>query len=76
MIQKVLKIGSSIGITIPKKTAQELGISAGDAVEFTFNKGRKQFTVEPLASINQDLVVWTKDFIEKYRPALEALAKK
>ena len=76
MIQKVLKIGSSIGITIPKKTAQDLGISAGDAVEFTFNKGRKQFVVEPLATADKEIMNWTKKFIEEYRPALEALAKK
>jgi putative addiction module antidote len=76
MIQKILKVGSSIGITIPKKTAQELGLSAGDSVEFTVNKERKQFTVEPIASVDKELVAWTKSFIEKYRPALEALARK
>lgn len=76
MIQKVLKIGSSIGITIPKKTAQALGISAGDSVEFIVNTARKQFIVEPLATADQELIAWTKKFIAEYRPALEALAKK
>ncbi|OGG66606.1 hypothetical protein A3C21_02870 [Candidatus Kaiserbacteria bacterium RIFCSPHIGHO2_02_FULL_59_21] len=76
MIQKILKIGSSIGITIPKNTAEELGLSAGDTVEFTVNKRQKQILVQPIASFDAELVSWTKQFIERYRPALEALAKK
>lgn len=38
MVQKVIKIGTSAGITIPKKQLEELGISIGDSVEFTITK--------------------------------------
>lgn len=76
MIQKILKVGSSIGITIPKKTAEELGFFAGDSVEFKVNKERRQLILEPIASVDLELVAWSKKFIEKYRPALEALSKK
>ena len=35
MVQKVIKIGSSAGVTIPKKQLKELGISVGDEVNIT-----------------------------------------
>jgi antitoxin component of MazEF toxin-antitoxin module len=33
MAQKVIKIGTSAGVTIPKKQLDELGIKIGDEVE-------------------------------------------
>lgn len=38
MVQKVIKIGTSAGVTIPKKQLQELNIAIGDEVEFTIAK--------------------------------------
>jgi antitoxin component of MazEF toxin-antitoxin module len=34
MTQKVIKIGSSLGVTIPKKQLEELGIKLGDEITF------------------------------------------
>lgn len=45
MVQKVIKIGSSAGVTIPKKQLQELGIAIGDNVELS---------IKPLKSSMQD----------------------
>lgn len=45
MVQKVIKIGSSAGVTIPKKQLQELGIAIGDNVELS---------IKPLKSKMQD----------------------
>jgi len=41
MVQKVIKIGSSAGVTIPKKQLDELGIHIGDQIEVIFGKPGK-----------------------------------
>lgn len=76
MTQKVLKVGSSAAVTIPKKSLEELGLKPGDTVRVEIDKKRRAVIIEPAAKIDQELIDWTKRFIEKYRPALEALAKK
>ncbi|TSC79266.1 MAG: hypothetical protein G01um101429_501 [Parcubacteria group bacterium Gr01-1014_29] len=67
MTQKLLQIGSSAGVTIPKKYLKEYGLKVGDEVEISIKPARK---------VKKELLDWTDEFIKKYRPALEALAKK
>ncbi|MBI1888715.1 MAG: AbrB/MazE/SpoVT family DNA-binding domain-containing protein [Candidatus Spechtbacteria bacterium] len=76
MTQKVLKVGDSAAVTIPKKSLEDLGISFGDHVRVEIDKKRGAVIIMPLLRIDKELIAWTKAFIEKYRPALEALAKK
>lgn len=76
MTQKVLKVGSSAAVTIPKKSLEELGLRVGDKVAVEINKDSKTVSIRPLVKIDKELIHWTDGFIKKYRPALEALAKK
>ena len=76
MIQKVLKVGSSAAVTIPKKSLEELGLKIGDRVSVDIDKKHKVVTIKPAVDIDKELLDWTKKFINRYRPALEALAKK
>lgn len=76
MVQKVLKVGSSAAVIIPKKSLQELGLKIGDQVRVEIDKKKKIFVMRPMVTIDKELMDWTKKFIERYRPALEALAKK
>jgi len=76
MIQKVLKVGSSAVVTLPKKSLKELGIKIGDEVIVDVDRKRQRVVVEPIQKIDEELLRWTDAFIERYRPALEALAKK
>ncbi|MEK7129032.1 MAG: AbrB/MazE/SpoVT family DNA-binding domain-containing protein [Patescibacteria group bacterium] len=77
MTQKVLKVGSSAAVTIPKKSLAELGLKIGDSVTLSINRAQKRVTIEPfVVTVDKELSQWTKRFIEQYRPALEALAKK
>lgn len=76
MIQKVLKVGTSAAVTIPKKSLAELGLRIGDKVSVFADKKTKRFVVEPTEIVDRELIDWTDKFIEKYRPALEELAKK
>jgi len=76
MAQKIIRIGSSIGITIPRKSADELGLAVGDSVEFSVNKENKSILIEPSVLVDTETIEWARTFIERYRPALKALAKK
>ncbi len=75
MIQKVLKVGSSAAVTLPKKALRELGLSIGDDISLTIDPSHKRVVVEQAIPIDHEMIVWAKRFIEQYRPALEALAK-
>ena len=77
MTQKVLKVGTSAAVTIPKQSLVELGLKIGDSVNVVVNRQRRQFVVEPLVQqMDEETVKWARDFIKRYRPALEALSKK
>lgn len=76
MIQKVLKVGSSAAVTIPKKSLKELGIKIGDEVKVSVDIKDKSVVIEPAGKINKEVLDWTDGFIRRYRTALEALAKK
>ncbi len=76
MTQKLLKVGSSAAVTIPKKSLKELGLKIGDEVRVFVDADRRIVRVEPAKKISNELLNWTDRFIAKYRPALETLAKK
>ncbi|MBI2024817.1 MAG: AbrB/MazE/SpoVT family DNA-binding domain-containing protein [Candidatus Harrisonbacteria bacterium] len=76
MTQKVLKVGSSAAVTIPKKSLEELGLKIGDRITIEVDKRRKTVLIRPTSRVDKKLLDWTGKFIERYRPALEALAKK
>ena len=77
MTQKVLKVGSSAAVTIPKKSLAELGIKIGDSVNVQIDaKKGVVFIKIKKPAVDREVLKWTRNFIERYRPALEALAKK
>ncbi len=77
MTQKVLRVGSSAAVTIPKKSLAELGLKVGDLVAVEVDKKNRTVLIEPVkGNVDKELLKWTDKFIERYRPALEALAKK
>lgn len=77
MTQKVLKVGSSAAVTIPKSSLEELGLNVGDRVVVEIDKKRRSFSVRPIfQTADKKLLDWTAKFIKRYKPALDALAKK
>ena len=75
MTQKVLKVGSSAAVTIPKKSLEELGLKIGDQVVVEIDKDSGAVVVKPFVKVDKELLDWTKKFTHKYRKALEALAR-
>jgi antitoxin component of MazEF toxin-antitoxin module len=81
MSQKVIKVGSSLAVVIPKETAKKYNLEAGSVMELKTNsQGALIYT-----PIQSDVVMNSKDqqvaqiavnFINRYRKDLEALKDK
>lgn len=78
MTQKVLRVGSSAAVTIPKKSLKDLGLKIGDEVDVKVDKKNKtvqvRFAARP-AEKNTRIAELTLNFIKRYRKDLEALAR-
>jgi antitoxin component of MazEF toxin-antitoxin module len=67
-------------VSIPKDILDELQISEGEDVSVELDSQQRQIVISPVVKavptgIDETLAKQVDDFIEKYRPALEALAK-
>ena len=79
MAQKVLKVGSSAGITIPKDILKELGVRIGDSITLSFHKGKNVVIIESDKEMSKEdkrIARLTLNFINRYRRDLQALAQK
>ena len=79
MTQKVLKVGSSAAVTIPKDILRELGLRIGDHIALDFNKAKRALIIESPKIISREdekIARLTSRFIDRYRKDLEALAQK
>lgn len=79
MTQKVLRVGDSAAVTIPKKSLKELGLKIGDSVSVEVDNKRGIVSirrVEEMSKEDKKIARLTLDFINRYRGDLEALAKK
>lgn len=77
MLQKVIKVGNSAAVTIPKYFLNSAKIKIGDKVFTEFDEETNMIFVSPKSfkGITPEFVRWTKDYINKNRKALEELAK-
>jgi antitoxin MazE len=81
MLRKVFKTGNSMVISLPKDALELLGISEGSDVSLDLDREKKQVVIslveEPLAiaGVDEAFAQQVAEFIDRYRPALEALAK-
>ena len=77
MIQRVVKIGNTFAVTLPKKTLKELGVKTGGQVALRVERGEVTvFPSKKLSSHQQKIAELTLNFINRYRKDLEALAHK
>ena len=79
MVQKVLRVGSSAGVTISKKTLQEIGLRIGQKVEVNYDPQARRIVIEPVKRVPQvdpEIARLTLSFIRRYRSDLEELARR
>lgn len=79
MTQKLLKVGSSAAVTIPKKSLKELGLKIGDDVQVDIDRSRKTVSIKPVSHLtkqDEKISRLTLAFINRYRKDLAALSRK
>ena len=79
MAQKVIRIGSSAGITLSQDALKALKVKIGSEIEMSVSKKLGVIVIKSAKNstpINLEVIAWTEEFIDKYGDALKALAKK
>lgn len=79
MIQKIIKVGNSFAITLPRGFIKEAGFKSGDEVEVETDKELKLMLVKPKGSniqtsITPEFKSWLDNFIKENKKALTELA--
>lgn len=80
MQRQLFKTGNSTVLSLPKEMLDSLGLKNGENVSIELDKLNNRLVISPVektlaASVNADFANQVNDFIEKYRPSLEELAK-
>ena len=81
MKRKVFRTGNSLVVSLPKDALDYLGLVEGEEVEVDLDREQRQIVITPvekplaIAGVDESFARQVAEFIEQYRPALEALAK-
>jgi putative addiction module antidote len=79
MVRKIFKTGNSYVVSLPKESLKSLGLQEGSEVNVVVDYQKGLIMIERaqpvLTDIDATFSQQINDFIEQYRPALEALAK-
>lgn len=70
-IQKVIKVGSSAGVTIPAKDLQQSGIEVGDTVQITVAKQQSTTRAE-----DKEVIDVARKILKDYHEAFDNLSQR
>ncbi len=80
MVRRIFRAGNSLVVSLPKDTLDLLGLGEGAEVSAEVDRERQRILITPmgpaLPDVNEEFARQVADFIEQYRPALEALARR
>ncbi len=80
MVRKIFRTGNSIVVSLPRDTLDLLGIGEGTEVSVEVDREQRRIVITPvtpaLPGVNEEFARQVAEFIEQYRPALEALARR
>jgi antitoxin MazE len=81
MHRKVFKTGNSLVVSLPKDLLESLGLQDGTDVSVELDRKNRQILIRPAelplaGDLSQEFARQVNEFIDQYRPALEALSKK
>ena len=78
MTNKVLKVGDSAAVTIPKHVLKEMGIQIGDKVTVTFHPESNEVVLKPVKVshplVSDRVARLTTRFMDHYRETLRRLS--
>ncbi len=81
MIKRLFRTGNSVVLSLPREVLGSLGVINGESVNLELDQKRRRLIISPLKkdqtmkSLDENFVHQVNDFIEKYKPALDELAK-
>lgn len=79
MVRRIFRTGNSLVVSFPKEVLQAVGLKEGSEVTIQEDRKRRRIVITPKAAdlpgVDEEFASQVSDFIEKYRPALEALAR-
>jgi len=73
MLRKLITVGTSAAVIIPKELLKEKKIRIGDTVDILVEKPTKKKA--SARTVDPEVIAWTNEFIESYRPLLKKLSK-
>jgi putative addiction module antidote len=81
MLRKVFKTGNSLVVSLPKDLLDPLGMQDGSDVSVELDRKNHRILIKPAemplaGEVSEEFAHQLNEFIEQYRPALEALAHK
>jgi len=81
MLRKVFKTGNSLVVSLPKDLLEPLGMQDGSDVSVELDRKNHRILIKPAemplaGEVSEEFAHQLNEFIEQYRPALEALARK
>lgn len=81
MIQKIIKVGNSLAVTISSKFIHDVGYKAGDYVYVEENTQHKMLLIKPKTMIHPsgltpEFFSWLEEITTKYADVIKELAKK
>jgi len=79
MSQKVITVGNSLAVTIPKESAKKLGLRSGSRVEVEIDERRNTVSfkhVGTLSAGDQRIAKLTANFMRRYDKDLRELARR
>jgi antitoxin MazE len=81
MHRKVFKTGNSLVVSFPKDLLESLGMQDGTDVSVELDRKNRQILIRPTelplaGDLSQEFARQVNEFIDQYRPALEALSRK
>jgi putative addiction module antidote len=77
VLRKIFKTGNSLMISLPREILDALNLSDGSEVLVTLEDGKIviRLAQQAVPGVDEEFARQLAEFIDEYRPALEALAK-
>jgi putative addiction module antidote len=77
MLRKIFKTGNSMVVSLPREMLESLGVADGSDISVELEDGK--IVIRPIRQtvpgVDEEFARQLSEFIDEYRPALEALAK-
>ena len=79
MMRKIFRTGNSMVVSLPKEMLDALKLAEGQEVSVELDAEHGRIMIAPVPSdadgVDAEFAAQVAEFIEQYRPALEALAR-